>query len=288
MGCNERGRLGALQGGESSARSRDIPAGSPLPGLLLPGCAVPWRQVMRGPVSSGTCPRHARRSGVARRAGRMSGLGSLGPRPDGDREDLQPVVRFDPLIHPVAITEHCVIGDQIRVPAAWCDMAGCGAGFADRAALGEADNRARAIAAGWAEDAWARLVCPACQQCAHTAPAGRARARDPDTAGDHQAPGGTVRPAGRAGQSIPPAAFRWPPAAGLGRHHRETPWPRLLGALASDRNGWTTRTRWRISDAGTRPSQARASALRIRQAVPAARSAGRHVRARRTARSAGG
>jgi hypothetical protein len=37
---------------------------------------------------------------------------------DGDGRAGQPTVRFDPLIHPVAITGHCVIGYQIRVPAA--------------------------------------------------------------------------------------------------------------------------------------------------------------------------
>ena len=224
---------------------------------------------------------------MARRAGRIAGFGSLRLRPGGDREDGQPVVRFDPLTGPVAVTEHCVIGDQLRVPAAWCDMAGCGAGFADPAALGEADNRARAVGAGWAEAAVAGLVCPACQQCARAAPAERALPREPDGTGDHQAPGGTGRPAGGAGQSIP-AAFRRPPAAGPGRHHQETPWPRLLDALASDRIGWTARTRWRISDAGKRPGQAQANVLHTGQAVPAARSAGRHVRARRTAGTAGG
>jgi hypothetical protein len=239
-------------------------------------------------VSSGSFPRHARRSGVARRAGRVAEVGPLRLRPDGDREDLQPVVRFDPLIHPVAITEHCVIGDQIRVPAAGCDMAGCRAGFADPAALGEGDNRARAVGAGWAEDALAGLVCPACQQCARAAPARRALPGEPDTAGDHRAPGGTVRPAGGVGQSIPPAAFKGPPAAGPGRHHQETPWRRRLVALASDRPGWTARARWRISDAGTRSGQAKADALRTGQAVPVASSAGRHVRARRAAGTAGG
>jgi hypothetical protein len=80
-------------------------------------------------------------------------------------------------------------------------------------------------------------VCPACQQCARAALAGRVLAREPDTPGDHQAPGGPVRQAGGADQSIPPAAFRWPPAAGAGRHHQETPWPHLPGALAGDRDG---------------------------------------------------
>src|SRR5207302_1089212 len=55
------------------------------------------------------------------------------------------------------------IGDQLRVPTAGCAMAGCEVAFADPAALGEADNRARAVAAGWARDDLGRLVCPACQ-----------------------------------------------------------------------------------------------------------------------------
>jgi hypothetical protein len=148
----------------------------PFPGHpgRLPAAGAPPARMRRtaapsdagAPVSSGSFPRHARRSGVARRAGRIAGFGPLCLRPDGNREDPQPLVRVDPLTDPVAITEHCVIGDRIRVPAAWCDRAGCGAGFADPAALGEADNRARAVAAGWAEDALATLVCPACQQCA--------------------------------------------------------------------------------------------------------------------------
>jgi acyl-CoA synthetase (AMP-forming)/AMP-acid ligase II len=43
-------------------------------------------------------------------------------------------------------------------------MAGCFSRFADPAALGETDNRARALVAGWGEDGLGRLVCPACQQ----------------------------------------------------------------------------------------------------------------------------
>jgi hypothetical protein len=129
----------------------------------------------------------------------------------------------------------------------------------------------------------ARLVCPACQQRARE---GRVFPPEPDATGDRQAPGGTGRPAGGAGQAVPAAAFRRLPTAGLGRPHQQTPWPRLLVALASDRNGWTARTRWRIFDAGTRPSQAHA--LHTAQAVPAAGSAGRHARARRTAVTLGG
>src|SRR5215471_17426645 len=86
------------------------------------------------------------------------------PRSPTDAGGPRPLARRDPLAGPVAITEHCVIGDQIRVPAASCDMADCEAGFADLGALGEADNRARALGAGWRVDAVGQLLCPACQQ----------------------------------------------------------------------------------------------------------------------------
>jgi hypothetical protein len=175
-------------------------------------------------VTSRSFPRHARRPGVARRAGRRTEPAPLRVPADGDREASQPAVPFDPLIHPVAITGRCVIGDQIRVPAAWCAVAGCQAAFADPAALGEADNRARAVAAGWATDALGRLACPACQRD-HPAPAWWVPAREPGTAGDHGPAGGTARPAGGTNQSIRPAVWV-PPAAAQGRPHRAQ-WPRL-------------------------------------------------------------
>jgi hypothetical protein len=181
-------------------------------------------------VSSGRFPKHARRPGAARWAGRKAGFAPTHPRPDGNREAPRPPVRFDPLTHPVPITEHCIIGDQIRVPAAWCDMAGCRAAFADPAALGEADNRARAVVAGWAEDAVGRLACPVCQQHDHAAAARRAIPEEPGTTGDRQAADATMRPAGGASQSVPPAVWG-PPAAGPRRHHRATQWPRFLAAL---------------------------------------------------------
>ena len=46
----------------------------------------------------------------------------------------------------------------------WCEMGSCISWHADRAALGEADTRARAIEAGWRIDALGRLACPRCQQ----------------------------------------------------------------------------------------------------------------------------
>jgi len=64
----------------------------------------------------------------------------------------------------VEITERAVIGDELRIPVAWCEMGSCISRYADQAALGEADIRARAVAAGWRADALGRLACPQCQQ----------------------------------------------------------------------------------------------------------------------------
>lgn len=57
-----------------------------------------------------------------------------------------------------------VIGDEIRMPIMWCEMGSCISWYTHPAALGEADTRARAIAAGWRIDALGRLACPGCQQ----------------------------------------------------------------------------------------------------------------------------
>jgi hypothetical protein len=62
------------------------------------------------------------------------------------------------------VTVRAVIGDQLRMPVMWCEMGSCISWHADRAALGEADARARAIGAGWRIDALGRLACPRCQQ----------------------------------------------------------------------------------------------------------------------------
>ena len=62
------------------------------------------------------------------------------------------------------ITERAVIGDELRMPIMWCEMGSCISWHSDPAALGEADIRARAIAAGWRVDALGRLACPRCQQ----------------------------------------------------------------------------------------------------------------------------
>ena len=57
-----------------------------------------------------------------------------------------------------------VIGDELRMPIMWCEMGYCISWHADPSALGEADNRARAIQAGWRIDALGRMTCPQCQQ----------------------------------------------------------------------------------------------------------------------------
>ncbi|HCU93863.1 MAG TPA: hypothetical protein DHU96_14510 [Actinobacteria bacterium] len=62
------------------------------------------------------------------------------------------------------ITERAPIGDELRIPIAWCEMGSCISHHTDPVALGEADIRARAIAAGWRVDALSRLACPKCQQ----------------------------------------------------------------------------------------------------------------------------
>jgi len=64
----------------------------------------------------------------------------------------------------IEITERAAIGDELRIPLAWCEMGSCISHYAAPAALGEADIRARPIAAGWRVDALGRLACPQCQQ----------------------------------------------------------------------------------------------------------------------------
>jgi hypothetical protein len=61
-------------------------------------------------------------------------------------------------------TGRALIGDQLRIPIVWCEIAPCISHHANPAALGEADNRARALSAGWRFDRLGRLTCPDCQQ----------------------------------------------------------------------------------------------------------------------------
>src|SRR5258708_3254348 len=82
-----------------------------------------------------------------------------------------------------------LIRDQLRVPVVWCQMGSCIAGHLEPQALGEADIRARAIAAGWRVDALGRLACPGCQQTSpHFWPARAVVARDRNAATAGAAP----------------------------------------------------------------------------------------------------
>jgi len=187
-------------------------------------------------VGARAFPRHARRPGAGGWAGPMAGLRSPGPQVD--RHPPRPPARRDPLVHPVAITEHCVIGDQIRVPAAGCDMAGCVARFADPAALGEADNRARALVAGWGEDGLGRLVCPACQQRHRQSAARQMIVPEPKAAPARTPAGGPAGPPGAVSQAVRSMLARWRRAVSRGRQCAAQ-WPHVLVALASGSNGWT-------------------------------------------------
>jgi hypothetical protein len=183
-------------------------------------------------------PRHARTPGRQRwvpappragrwHRGRAPGMARPGP--------LRGAMPADPLAGPVAITQRAVVGDRIRRPTAWCEMAACISRFEDPAALGEADIRARALAAGWRHDNLGRLLCPYCQW---RRPGSRAAS---PVAGQDNPP--ALRQAGpaRAGRisailsTLPTWQRRLP-----GGRHLPPDWPRLLAALVCSHNGWTT------------------------------------------------
>jgi len=201
-------------------------------------------------VGPQTRARHARGPGAGGWAGRVAKLRS--PGPPADRQAHRVPARRDPLVHRVAITEHCVIGDQIRVPAAWCDMTGCRSRFAAPAALGEADNRARALAGGWGQDACGRLVCPACQQRLRRPAGPEAIAGEPETAAVRAPAGGPAGLPGRVRRSIRSLLVRWHRAVARGRHWG-LQWPQLLLALAAGSNGWTAPHRVTVPDRRRRP-----------------------------------
>jgi hypothetical protein len=183
-------------------------------------------------------PRHARTSGRQRwvppppregrlHRGRAPGMARPGP-PVGP-------MPADPLAGPVAITQRAVLGDQIRRPTAWCEMAACISRYEDPAALGEADIRGRALAAGWQHDHVGRLLCPYCQWRRP-----RLQAAYP-VAGQDNPP--ALQQTGHA-QAGRISAVR----AALSAAHRRLPggqdlrprWPHLLALLLCGRNGWTT------------------------------------------------
>lgn len=146
-----------------------------------PGRRPVHRQALGQPyVWSGTAepapppPATGGDSRVRADAGRSSPAGRAAILPAGPvRPDARAELEYhrpgygDPLIGPAAVTERAVIGDLLRIPIAWCQSGTCIAWYADPAALGETDVRARAVAAGWCVDAFGHLVCPPCQQRYH-------------------------------------------------------------------------------------------------------------------------
>jgi histidine kinase-like protein len=117
------------------------------------------------------------------------------------------------------VTERPVIGDQLRMPVARCEMGSCSSWHGDPAALGEADIRGRAIRAGWRADALGQLACPRCQQ---SAPGLGATGQD-STA------------------NTPPPRLR-PPA---GRHAKRQPAPSVPAPAADRGPGLADGTGWR-------------------------------------------
>jgi len=190
-------------------------------------------------VTAKTTPRHARALPRPRPVPRPAAgrLPSQAAPETARPQRAEERVPADPLAGPVAITERAVLGDAIRRPAAWCEMPGCISRHDHPAALGEADIRARALAAGWCHDAVGRLVCPSCQQ------------RHPGLwlahrlARQHRAPAGGTRQdsgqprAGRFGGVWTAVSARARALTGPGRRPR---WPHLLAALAGAGNGWNT------------------------------------------------
>jgi hypothetical protein len=102
-------------------------------------------------------------------AGRAGLWGNGRSEPPGHGYARQEALAVAPLNRPYvrpAPTARALIGDELRRPIAWCELDPCISWYADPAALGEADIRARAISAGWRVDAIGFLVCPQCQQTA--------------------------------------------------------------------------------------------------------------------------
>ena len=130
---------------EAASHVRAVPAGPGYAVPVSPDCAEPavasaWPEALAGPITPAAS---ATTASPARTA--------------------TPAVPTAPA-GPAGAAVRAVIGDQLRMPIMWCEMGSCISWHADPAALGEADTRARAIAAGWRIDALGRLACPQCQQ----------------------------------------------------------------------------------------------------------------------------
>jgi len=141
-------------------------------------------------------------------------------------------------------------------------MTDCRTRFAHPAALGEADNRTRALASGWGQDPYGRLLCPACQQQQRRGPAEReVIARDAKTAGARTPADSPAGSHGRVRQSVRSSLARWQRAVARGRHGG-TRWPLLLLALATGPNGWAAPHRVTVPDR-QKPSRSERDHLRL-------------------------
>jgi len=195
---------------------RAVPAG--------PGYAVPAGHVRAGPAAG-----RARPEALAGPVAPAAPAATAAPARTATRAvPAGPAARTTPA-GPAGAAVRAVIGDQLRMPVMWCEMGSCVSWYADPAALGEADTRARAIGAGWRIDALGRLACPRCQQSDPGFRASRPVAvRDPDMAlastvpipavpGDVTARGASLRSRRdprRAARGYPPASRAEPE-----RHH---------------------------------------------------------------------
>jgi hypothetical protein len=148
-------------------------------------------------------------------------------------------------------------------------MTGCRARFAHPAALGEADNRTRALASGWGQDAYGRLLCPACQQRQRGPAEREVIAREPEAAGACTPADGPAGPQGRARPSVRSLLAGWQRAVAPGwqravapGRHGGTQWPQLLLALATGSNGWAAPHRVTVPD--RRPKSPRGERVHLR------------------------
>lgn len=107
--------------------------------------------------------------------GGPSDVAGLQPAGDDDDDAPEPVAAVrsrrpaarrgsELLTGPAPTAARAVIGDELRELAAWCQIGACIARHTDRGALGEADIKNKAVAAGWCVDLFGRLICPSCQQ----------------------------------------------------------------------------------------------------------------------------
>src|SRR5215470_8860299 len=133
-----------------------------------PGDGEPVRKIAAPAVSAGTPPAVPSGTLPAAPSGTLPAVpaGTLPAEPTG-RVPAVPagtVPASDSRAPGPSTVERAVIGDQLRIPIVWCELAQCISHHTNPAALGEADIRARALSAGWRFDRLGRLTCPECQQ----------------------------------------------------------------------------------------------------------------------------